>query len=305
MHCGSDAYGWVASPLVVGHEVAGRIEGSSELFVVNPYVPCGTCKMCRLGNTSTCMGPSGGRGKHAPPWSLQYGFRRAGGQAGLMAVRRENLVAVPRGLPATLAALCEGAAVAEHALGVSAPLLGGAPLDTAVVLGPGPVGLAATLALGARGARSAVLGLPRDASRLERARRLGAAGVSTSPDALEATVDEWTGGAGVDLVVEATGVEEAFQLALRVVRKGGVVVAVGIPGRPFSIQVREIVRGGVVVVGSYGVTRADIEATLELLARDVARSEALLDRTFPLGDAAAAYAHAGASSGKVLLEVAP
>lgn len=305
MYGGSEAYRWMPSPMVIGHEVAGRIPASDQLFVVNPYLPCGRCKMCRLGNTSTCMGPSGGRGKEEPPWSLQYGFRRPGGHASRMAVRPENLLPVPAALPATLAALCEGVAVALHGVKTGVPLLVGAPLETAVVLGPGPVGLGATLVLAARGVRTAVLGLPRDAPRLTRARRLGAAEVASAPAALEATVDAWTDGAGVDLVLEATGAEPAFQSALQLVRRGGVVVAIGIPGAPFSIRVREIVRGGVVVVGSYGVTAADLVETLDLLARDVTQSQSLLDRAFPLAEADAAFAHAAGSSGKVLLEVAP
>lgn len=301
---GSPAYGWMPSPIVIGHEVAGRIPGGDELFVVNPYVPCGVCKMCRQGNTSTCAGPSGGREKDAPPWSLQYGFRRPGGHAEAMSVRRDNLVPVPRGLPARLAALCEGAAVAVHAIKAGVPLLLGARLETAVVLGPGPVGLGATLALAARGVRTAVLGLPRDAARLARASRLGATEVVTSPAELEAVVDGWTGGAGADLVLEASGAEQAFQGAVRVVRRGGVVVAIGIPASPFSVQVRDLVRGGVVVAGSYGVTGFDLVETLALLAHDVPRAEALLDRAFPLADAAEAFAHARKSGGKVLLEVA-
>lgn len=305
MYAGSEAYGWMPSPMVIGHEIAGRIPGSDQLFVVNPYLPCGRCKMCRLGNTSTCMGPSGSRGKEEPPWSLQYGFRRPGGHASRMAVRRENLLPVPAGLPATLAALCEGAAVAMHAVKTAVSLLAGAPLETAVVLGPGPVGLGATLALSARGVRTAVLGLPQDDPRLARARQLGAAAVASVPADLEASVDEWTEGAGVDLVLEATGAEPAFQTALRLVRRGGLVVVIGIPGGPFSIRVREIVRGGLVVAGSYGVTASDLVETLDLLAQDVPKSQALFDRSFPLAEADAAFAHANRSSGKVLLEVTP
>lgn len=222
-----------------------------------------------------------------------------------MAVRRENLLPAPAGLPVTLAALCEGAAVAMHAVKTGAPLLVGAPLETAVVLGPGPVGLGATLVLATRGVRTAVLGLPQDAERLTRARRLGAAEVASAPAALEASVDAWTRGAGVDLVLEATGTEPAFQMALQLVRRGGVVVAIGIPGAAFSIRVREIVRGGVVVAGSYGVTALDLVETLDLLAQDVTKSQALLDRAFPLAEADAAFAHASRSSGKVLLKVAP
>lgn len=84
MYAGSEAYRWMPSPMVIGHEVAGRIPGSDRLFVVNPYLPCGRCKMCRLGNTSTCMGrraavarrsrpgrcsmASGGRADTRPAW---------------------------------------------------------------------------------------------------------------------------------------------------------------------------------------------------------------------------------------------
>ena len=57
--------------------------------------------------------------------------------------------------------------------------------------------------------------------------------------------------------------------------------------------------------GSYGVTDLDLVETLDLLAQDVTRSQALLDRAFPLAEADAAFAHASRSSGKVLLEVAP
>jgi threonine dehydrogenase-like Zn-dependent dehydrogenase len=306
MSAGSPAYGWMPSPIVIGHELAGRIPGSDALHLVNPYLPCGVCKMCLRGNTSTCLGPSSaGRGKEQPPWSLQYGFRRPGGHAERMVVRREALLPVPAGLPARLASLAEGVAVAVHAVKVGVPLLLGARLETAVVLGPGPVGLGATLTLASRGTRTAVLGLLRDAERLARAERLGADAALDAPEALEATVDAWTARAGVDLVIEATGSEAGLRTALAAVRRGGVVVAIGIPGAPFAVSLREIVRGGVVVAGSYGVTAADLVETLDLLARDVARSEALVDRAFPLADAAAALSHAARSSGKVLLEIAP
>ena len=303
MFHGSDAYGWVRAPLILGHEAVGTIPGRDGLFVLNPYIPCGRCKMCLMGNTSTCMGPSGGRGKESAPWSLQYGFRRHGGMAEAIAVERENLVPVPAGLSPLLAALSESVAVSWHAIEAGTRLLADCPVETAAVMGPGPVGASAALVLASRGVRTAVLGLPRDAERLRRAVAMGAAAAVDDPAALEAAIDGWTGGAGVDLVVEATGAERAWETAIRVVRRGGVVVSVGIPGSSLSLKVREIVRGGVIVTGSYGVTPADLSGALELLRDRQDRAMALWDRTFPLAEGDGAFSYAERSNGKVLLAV--
>ena len=303
MFLGSDGYAWVRSPLVLGHEAVGGIAGEAGLFLLNPYIPCGACKMCRMGNTSTCMGPDGGRGKESPPWSLQYGFRRHGGMAETIVVERANLVPVPRGLSPYLAALAESVAVSWHGVEAGMRLLAGTGVETAAVLGPGPIGLGASLALSARGVRTAVLGLPRDAERLRRAGILGAEAATDDPRTLEATVDEWTHGAGVDMVVEATGTEAAWETAISVVRRGGAIVSIGIAHGRLSLPMREIVRGGVLVVGSYGVTPSDLAAALVLLEKHEARGMALFDRTFAIEQCEDAFRYAGRSSGKVLLSI--
>jgi L-iditol 2-dehydrogenase len=303
MFLGSEGYAWVRSPLVLGHEAVGTVPGEEGLFLLNPYIPCGECKMCRMGNTSTCMGPGGGRGKESPPWSLQYGFRRHGGMAETVAVERGNLIPVPPGLSPLLAALTESVAVSWHGVEAGMRLLSGTAVETAAVLGPGPIGLSALLVLSSRGVRTAVLGLPRDADRLRRARSLGAGAAVDDVGNVEAAVDGWTNGAGADLVIEATGTEEAWGTAISLVRKGGVVVGVGIPHGHLSLKVREVVRGGVVVTGSYGVTSADLAAALALLRENEERGMALLDRTFPLAEGEEAFRYATRSGGKVLLSI--
>jgi threonine dehydrogenase-like Zn-dependent dehydrogenase len=120
---------------------------------------------------------------------------------------------------------------------------------------------------------------------------------------LEDAVDAWTGGAGVDLVIEATGSEPAWATATQLVRRGGVVVGLGIPGQALSLEVRRLVRGGVIVCGAYGVRRSDLERTLEFLHAHQDRAKALFDRTFPLGQGQEAFEYAAGSSGKVLLDV--
>lgn len=303
MFLGSDGYSWVRTPLVLGHEAVGTVPGEEGLFLLNPYIPCGACKMCRIGNTSTCMGPSGGRGKESPPWSLQYGFRRHGGMAETVAVERGNLVPVPVGLSPHLAALAESVAVSWHGIEAGMCLLSNTAVETAAVLGPGPIGLSASLVLSARSVRTAVLGLPRDAERLRRAATLGAEATVDDPRALEEAVDGWTNWAGVDLVVEATGTEEAWETAISVVRRGGAIVSLGIPHGRLSLGMREVVRGGVIVIGSYGVTPSDLAAALALLQKNEKRGMALFDRTFPLEKGEDAFLYATRSGGKVLLSI--
>lgn len=304
MYQGSDGYAWVRSPLILGHEAVGTIPGEEGLFVLNPYIPCRECPMCRLGNTSLCMGPGGGRGKESPPWSLQYGFRRHGTMAEVSSVERANLVPVPAGLSPYLAAMAEAAAVSRHGIEAGMGLLAGAPAETAVVLGPGPIGLSAALVLAARGVKTAVLGLAaRDADRLRRAWSLGAESAVDDARALEGVIDGWTHGAGADLVIEATGSEGAWETAISAVRRGGVIVSLGIPHGPLSLKVREVVRGGVIITGSYGVTPSDLSATLQLLKENETKAMALLDRAFPIEDAEEAFSYATRSSGKVLLSL--
>jgi threonine dehydrogenase-like Zn-dependent dehydrogenase len=220
-----------------------------------------------------------------------------------IAVERRNLAPLPPGLSPCLAALAESVAVSWHGVEAGMRLLSGTAVETAAVLGPGPIGLSASLILSTRRVRTAVLGLPRDAERLRRARRLGAGAAVDDTRALEETVDGWTNGAGVDLVIEATGTEEAWETAVSVVRKGGVAVGLGIPHGRLSLKVREVVRGGVVVTGSYGVTPSDLAAALALLTENEERGMALLDRTFPLEEGEAAFRYATRSGGKVLLSI--
>lgn len=303
MFLGSDGYAWVRSPLILGHEVVGTIRDEKGLFLLNPYIPCGRCTMCGMGNTSLCMGPDGGREKESPPYSLQYGFRRHGGMAETIAVERRNLIPVPPRLSPHLAALAESVAVSYHGVNAGTGLLPGSSPETAVVLGPGPIGLSAALVLATREVKTAVLGLPKDADRLRRAVLLGASAAVDGAEPLEHDVDAWTDGEGVDLVIEATGTAAAWEAAVRVVRRGGVIVSLGIPHEILPLKMREIVRGGVVVTGSYGVTPADLSGVLDLLAGQEERGAALFDRTFPLERGEEAFSYAMRSSAKVLLSI--
>ena len=94
--------------------------------------------------------------------------------------------------------------------------------DTAVVVGPGPQGLAATVAARESGAGEiVVVGLSRDEARLSMARRLGATRVvAADRDDPRAVVAELTDGAMADVVIDVTNTADSPPLALDLVGDG-------------------------------------------------------------------------------------
>lgn len=104
------------------------------------------------------------------------------------------------------------------------------PGENVAVVGLGVLGLGA-VALGPFfGAR--VVGLGNSPTRLEMAERMGAhaAFLSDSPD-LPARLDEFTDGAGIDLVILTANPWPAYRSAVEVVRPNGRVSIVALPGR--------------------------------------------------------------------------
>ena len=104
------------------------------------------------------------------------------------------------------------------------------PGENVAVVGLGTLGLGAVGLGRVFGAR--VIGLANSPVRLEMGERMGAhAGfLSDDPD-LEAKLDEFTGGAGVDLVILTANPWPAYRTAVQVVRPGGRVSIVSLPER--------------------------------------------------------------------------
>ncbi|MCW2811921.1 MAG: alcohol dehydrogenase, partial [Friedmanniella sp.] len=114
-----------------------------------------------------------------------------------------------------------------------------APGDTVVVVGAGPVGLAAVLT-----ARlfspSHVVAIDLSSSRLEAAKMFGADStvlVSADP---EQHVAKLTAGLGADVVMEAVGVPESFELCTRLVRAGGHIANIGVHGSAVTLHLEEL-----------------------------------------------------------------
>jgi len=282
--CGSDLHqyhgtqSWpVRWPVTLGHEFCGEVAalgagvegwdiGDRVACETAAYV-CGVCALCRAGRYNLC------------PHRLGFGYGADGAAAEFVVARSALLHRIPDNVSWEEAALTEPCCVAANAvLEQSSPR----PGDTAVVLGPGPVGLLCTALLAAtRPSHLVVAGVARDAARLELARRYGATRVVMSGEDLADVVRELGDGLGADLVIDAAGVSATLRTALDVVRPGGQITKVGWGREPLGYSLDPLVQKAATLRGSFSHTWATWERVLRLLG-DGALDVRPLITTFPL-----------------------
>ena len=214
-----------AFPTIPGHEVVGRIErlgrGANEQLGVEE----GDRVAVRSGRQH-----NDGRTRiYGHDYSTEEGSGLYGGYADYMELLPGSSVLKlpPEGRPEELT-VWEPLSIAAGWAGVVSPG------DTVAILGPGHLGLAAIVAARAFGAaKVAITGTPADATRLEAALRLGAElAVDIGQDDPVGRVQEWSGGQGVDVAIDAAYVSTSTVVqAMQMVRRGGQVVIGGLKDR--------------------------------------------------------------------------
>jgi len=264
--CGSEVEGYVGRqpnrtpPLVMGHEFSGQVvEVGPEVdrswlgrrVAVNPLIACTECPLCAGGQRNLC------------PRRQLIGVQVPGGFAELVAAPEPNLVQLPEGMTAQVAALVEPLANGVHAASLA---LAAEPLTgVGGVIGAGAIGLLALQAAGtASGAWIDVLDL--DVRRRAHVEALGGHPAHGSAQDFLDAVSSRTTGLGADFVIDAVGRESTRRLAVAAVRPGGRVVLLGLHDDPTSFGCHDLVRRQVLVAGSYAYTDADFDRSLELLA---------------------------------------
>ena len=102
--------------------------------------------------------------------------------------------------------------------------------DSVAIFAQGPLGLCATAGARARGC-GLIIAVDTVPERLEMSKKLGA-NVVINPKEKEpvAEIMSLTGGAGVDVAIEAVGTQVTFEGCTRVVRRGGTVSSIGVYG---------------------------------------------------------------------------
>jgi len=115
------------------------------------------------------------------------------------------------------------------------------PGDVVVVVGAGPVGLAAIQTARLAGAAT-VVAVDLADSRLEHATRFGADRTvnSGSGDVDKQIAAVTEDGLGADVAIEAVGIPATFDICTRVVRPGGTVANIGVHGASTTLHLEEL-----------------------------------------------------------------
>src|SRR5579875_1716873 len=179
------------------------------------------------------------------------------------------------------AALVEPLACALRGLDES----GVRPADAVAVIGLGPIGLMfVRLAKSAFGAR--VIAIARRIEQIDRAISLGAdEGVLLNDPKEAATqIRQHTAGRGADIVIEAVGRPEIWELALDFVRKGGTVNFFGgcPSGTKISMDTSLLHYSEITCKATFHHTPAHIRRALDLIARGEATAAHFVNAEEPL-----------------------
>lgn len=228
------------------------------------------------------------------------GAESAGMLAEEVVVDESGLVAIPEALSFEQAATLPCAGVTAWNAVVECGRV--KPGDVVVVQGTGGVSLFALQFAHAAGAT--VIATSSSDDKLARAKALGAAhGVNykTTPE-WDRAVREFTGGRGVDLVVEVGGAG-TLPRSVKAVRMNGVIALIGVLAGLGEVNPMPILMKGVGVQGIFVGSRTMFEAMNRAMAAN--RIEPVIDRVFPFEEAPAAYAHLAGQThfGKVVVKV--
>jgi len=284
--CGSDLWPFASRKPTetgsrMGHEFVGIVEelGSATSglnigdFVIAPFVASdGTCDFCLEGLQTSC--------RHGGHW----GGTEDGGQGEYARVPQASgtLVVVPAGfdeaLVPSLLSLSDVMSTGYHA----AKQARIEPGQTVTVIGDGAVGLSAVIAAKLMGASRIIL-MGRHTTRTDLGREFGATDVvAERGDDGIAAVRKLAGGDGTHVVLEAVGLLSAMEMAIGVVRDGGVISRVGAP--QFSavpLGFPEFMRN-ITLTGGVAPARAYIDELLPLVLDGTIEPGRVFDRTIGL-----------------------
>jgi alcohol dehydrogenase len=271
---------------ILGHEGCGIVEevgpgvstiGVGDRVLISCITSCGKCDFCRKGMYSHCR--TGG-------WIL--GHTIDGTQAEFVRIPHADtsLYRLPPDADEQAYTMLSDIFPTGFECGV----LNGEvkPGDTVAIVGSGPIGLAALLTARFYSPAEIVV-IDLDANRLEMARAFGATRtvLGTGADAIEKVID-LTGGAGVDVAIEAVGVPATFDVCQSILTPGGRLANVGVHGRSVELRLEKLWDRNIALT-----TRLVDTVTTPMLLKMVASgrldAHKLVTHRFALADTMKAY----------------
>lgn len=273
--------------ITVGHEMVGVVEkvGSNvrnvkpgDRVTVNVETFCGACFFCKNGYVNNCTDENGG-------WAM--GCRIDGGQA--------EYVRVPfadTGLNKIPASVTD-----EQALFVGDILATGfwaariseiTEEDTVLIIGAGPTGLCTLLCILLKNPKKIIV-CEKDEDRIRFVNTHYPNVLTVTPDDAERFVTLHSEHGGADVVIEAAGGDETFELAWRCARPNAVVTVVALYDKPQVLPLPDMY-GKNLTFKTGGVDGCDCEEILELIRQGKIDTTPLVTHLYPLSRIEEAYA---------------
>jgi len=285
--CGSDIHYYthgqigdhvVEEPLVLGHESAGEVVEigaavngfeTGDHVALEPGVPCRRCGHCKRGEYHLCESvtfmatpPHDGAFADYVAWPADFAYE------------------LPEGVSTREGALCEPLSVGIHACRRGDVSTG----DSVLITGAGPIGLLTMEAARAAGATEVLIADVVESKLSFAADRGTDRTIDVTEEDLEMAVDEYTGGVGIDVAIEASGAKPSIRSTLDAVRRGGTIVFVGLASEAeVPLDVLEIIDNELDVHGSFRYKNT-YQAAVDLLAGGIVDVEGIIDFESPLED---------------------
>ena len=272
---------------ILGHEAVGTVTAVGDAVqtlavgdrvLVSCITACGACRYCRTAGYGQCLGGGG--------WIL--GHRIDGTQAEYVRVpfADNSTHKVPDGVTDEQMVLLADILPTSYEVGVRNGAV--QPGDVVVIVGAGPIGLAAVLTARLYSPSHIVVVDVADA-RLEEASRFGAdVVVNSGRESARDVVAGLTGGLGADVAMEAVGIPETFEECVRLVRPGGHVANIGVHGAPATLHLEDIwIRNLTITTGL--VDTWSTPTLIELAASGRLDTSPMVTHRFGLDEFEAAY----------------
>jgi alcohol dehydrogenase len=292
--CGSDLHIYhgrvkIEPGFTIGHEFVGRVtEVGDQVTRVKPgdrvcgccHTACGRCSFCLIGAYHEC--------------DRKRTFGHGANMGDLPGTQAEQAL-VPnadltlRQVPEQVSD--EIALFAGDVMGTGYHAIAEGDLrpgDSVAVLGLGPVGLCAVQSAVAAGA-GPVMAIDTVEERLRTATEFGAVAVHLTEESPRDVAKQLTGGRGIDVTVDAVGHPDALDLAIRLARKAGTVVAIGVYAERAEVHMGLVwIKGLTLKMGQANVI-AHVDRVIAMLAAGSLDPTPLVTHHLPLEDAAHAY----------------
>jgi len=303
--CGSDIMEWYRikkAPLVLGHEVAGRVvkigagvtkfKEGDRVFSTH-HVPCGQCRLCQNGSDTACE-----------TFHKTNNFS-PGGFAQYLKISGRSIDTGTFVLPDTLT-YEQGSFIEPLGTVVRGMrTLGIRAGDSVLVLGAGIAGLLNIKLARALGA-GRVMASDVSPFRLSAAKNSGAEYAFLAGDDIPSRIKEVNDGRLADRVIVCTGALSALSQGLGSVERGGTVLlfAVPKPGETLPIDFNPYWRDDITFKTSYGAAPPDNRQAMELLRAGNVRVDDLVTHRLSIDDIGEGFSIAarGAESLKVIIK---